>query len=399
MAFSLFSNRSSRLKLAIDVGTHSIKAVAFETGNGNSVPRPLKKAVIKLPAHMYVKEVLQSSRSAPPLFRIVSRLRELIFALIKELERMPTRIVIGFGTGFGDNQLVTWNYPTEREKHFFPKDISRILDTVKKKSDDPCCTALISPMKIFANGYPVSPTLLESIPPHLIQELGFQVLLTRFSKEVGSWLYDMQQGLGGLPIEFVPLPVAYQKAMAILPLPPDALLIDIGGETTALSLFKEKELVSFTSFNYGVHHMVRSIAETMNMQLEPVEDMLFQYAKGIMSGAKKSEFQNRLAPSVAEWKNDFLSALDMFYHIGPLPPDIVVVGGGKEIPELQDVIRDPSWIKNYSAADAPSLKTIDATSFFNGENLGGFLTGAEEIGLASLIRYSFNYEPVFAKTS
>lgn len=377
----LFRKPKMPLYAVIDAGSHSIKTVVFEMPRASlatgAVPKIIKKTVVKLPASF------ESSL-------LVVKLREILFAMVRDLERVPEKITIGIGPSLGSLNYVKWAIrPTGGERIISQKELNRYFQNLFEQKRDPSLALLAYPLEIFANGYSVSDKeKFPALERALIKEIVFQTLAITFLPEAGAALADAKRSLGGLPIEFVPVIAAEKRAMVRLLKISDALLVDVGGEDTVVALLKERQLVQISSFPLGVRHFLRGIAKITSISTEEAEDVKRQYVQGLTTETSRNALRNFLTKESDLWKQMFLQELDIFYPQGPLPKDVLLYGDGAYLPEIAGILRSPDWITNFSYVESPEVRVSSGESIFGGDTLGGFVQGPEDLGLASLMVYS-----------
>ena len=270
-------------------------------------------------------------------------------------------------------------------------DAGRIFQQLLEVHRAKARLAMAYPVEIRANGYPAT---LERVASCDIQEIGFATLLMQFPEDVGNVLASLPQSVGGIPIEFIPLPVAYLEALTRVKIQ-DGILLDIGGEETTGLLMRGGALRSVMTFPIGAHHFLRSIARTTNGSLEDAERALRGYVRGTEDGARRATIHTQFQKEAVAWQKGLTDALNDWYAEGPLPASVLLTGGGAGIPEIAEVLRNPSWLAPFSHADIVSLRVWEGSSLFGGSSLKGMLAGPEDAGLAALIVYSMYRQPLF----
>lgn len=393
--FGLFSAKKPPLRMAVDVGSHAIKALLFEaartseggeksaerfsveSGQPLATPKVVKKLFFKLPV---------SDNQA----RIVAGLQKFLFATVKELERIPEKIVIAIGPNLADETLSLWTIrPQGLGRKISRRKLGVYFQNLFEANRDSQLASLVYPVGLSVNGYAATPEIIERTSA---AEIGFKTLTLSFPETVGAGLTRIKQSFGGLPIEFIPLAAALKEAIIFSLGLEDAFLVDVGGEETTLILLKSGEVLQIISFAPGAHHFLRGLAKISGLSLEEAESKKRQYIQGLASEKVRSQLQEFFRQESEVWKKEFLAKLDYFYHLGPLPPKILLFGGGARLSEIAAVLRGTDWLGNFSYTDAPEVKILDASNFFQGSSLGGFLQGPEDAGLASLIINSFHHE-------
>lgn len=384
----LFGQKKSDLRVVVDVGSHSIKTVIFESpetrGSGIAHPRALKKKVVVLPV-------------PPDPVRIVSQLRETLFSTVKDLGRIPSVITVALGPYLAEHSLAVWNVDKglEKRKAITRKELGSYFQNLFEGRRDPKKALIAYPLDLLVNGYGLGSFSKREDKITLGGAVSFRTFLLYFPHEIGAALSAAKQSLGGLPIEFLPLSSVYQESIPRALGISDAFLIDVGGEETTLCLLKEGTIAHVASFALGAHHFLRGIARVTSVSLDEAEDLKRQYTQGAMSEAKKQELNNFIRQEVLSWKKMFLASLESFYPVGPLPARVLFFGGGAYITDIADDIKNGEWMRDFSYATSPEVQILRAENFFQGDTFGGLLSGPEDAGLASLVVYSMYHRPLF----
>ena len=380
---TLFGALSPQLSMALDVGSYSIKAVTFQSNGRTSPPWVAKKMTAKLPV------------SADPL-RMVSKLHEFLFDAAKELGKVPEKITIGIGPSLAEFSLVTHVIPIAPARGTISrKEFADYFKTIIQQNTDAERYMIAFPVGIYANGYPIHPIVFAGSDASMVKEISFSLLIADIPQKVAEAFEQTQKMLGGIQIEFVPIAGAYQEVLQKVLKMQDAFLIDVGENHTFLMLVKEGIVVAVSVFPSGMHQFVSAIAEERDISLEEGERVKRHYTDGLLKSAKSADVREICTRETVVWKAKFLDALAPFYRAGPLPEDVILCGGGAQMPEIRAAILESEWIKNFSYVDKPRVRVLEARGIFEGDSLGGFLQGPEECGLASLIIYSMHHEPIF----
>ena len=398
--FGLLRKQKLKMRIAIDVGSHTIKALVFQGNEHNPNPAVIKKSIIHLPqAQPDTTLTLGALRSEieeqmlHKATKTAAKLRELIFSLIREIEQVPEKITIGLGPHLAAYTLETWEIGrTRREKKISHAELVTYFTNLFDSHRDPHYSMIAYPLEFLANGYRVDTRDLTVSGVH---ELTFKTLLLKFSHDVGIILTESKQTLGGMPIEFVPLIVAHKEAFVNVLNVKDAFLIDVGGDYTELVLLKDGFIAQFSSFPVGAQHFLTGIARMASVPIKEADDLKRQYVQGLMNEQKSKKIHDFLVQESEIWKTRFSGSLDSFYHAGPIPKQVFLFGGGAYLNEIGSILRAPDWFKNFSYTQSPLIRILDASAFFEGSTKAGFLQGPEDVGLASLAIYSLLHEPLF----
>ena len=379
-----FHRKGPVLHAVVDVGSRFIKILVFERGNAAEAPKIIKKTATPIPL------------SYGPT-RVVTRLRELLFDITKNFGRVPESTIVGFGPSIVASRLCLWTVPLVLQvKSITLKELHTYFDTLFEKNRDHTKAGAFSyPTDVLFNGYSVNPLLfLEKKNKVPIEEVSFRTILSYFFEETDKQLADIKRMLGGITVEFMPLGYAYEEAISASLGIQDAFLVDVGGKHTQLFFIKEGKLQGLTSFPLAGDHFVKGVAEVSGASFEEARDITRQYGDGLISGTKKAELASLLAERLEIWKKNLIEELDSFYHIGPLPQEVVLFGGGSYLPEIQNALSLSDWIKDFSYAATPHVTLLGGERVWQGE-AGAMVHGAEEVGLGALMRYSLYHKPLF----
>ena len=369
-----------RVRVVVDVGAYSIKAVIFNT-DGTAPPRIIKKIVTKLPV---------SGES----IRVTRILHELLFNTAKELGKVPDAITVGVGPPFAPYALRPLIARLEGKRRSFEgMGIKEIYQNCVLSGSDTIGEFPHS-LGIYANGWRVAPAELNAHALASVKELVFPTLFVRLLPEAREALVQTRNMLGGIPIEYVPLALAYQEAVRKVLHLEDFLLIDVGERHTMLVRVREGAIVESVSAPHGLWNFAKAIAKANTSSVEEAVEVRNHYVE---EGVDKvpGDTQDIIQKEVAVWRGVFLSALDRFYSIGPLSEEVILCGGGAKLPEIRSLLLEGQWMRGFSHIDRPLLHVMEGRGVFEGDSLGGHLQGPEEFGLGSLMIYSLWYAPLF----
>ncbi len=386
MIFGKILKKYGPRKIAIDVGTHSLKGVVFEVIIGKN-PIVLDRKTVKSPVFP------DTDKPTPDEYVgwIVKKLPDFIQEMIKSSEHHPDTITIGLGPDIVALNIENWSARfsgSSQNDGAFYNQFAKILQENKKKHPEIIDAFLLDS---YLNGYPLRHTAT-TFPPNT--EFSFKTMVMRpaspraterrASQEIATTLDMVKKGLSGLKIYFYPSFLAQKEVLTKVLEIHNSLVIDIGGETTAVTLLKNGSLEHVNFFPLGGRHFLRGISKIASISFEEAEDLKRQYSQGIVSQDTQKQLHNFIRCEAEIWKKMFIKILENFYHFGPLPPQVIIIGGGANMPEVNSVIRG-NWIKNFSYVEYPKVNILRGDSVFSGDSLGGALQGPEDFNLAALI--------------
>lgn len=373
------------------MGTYSVKIIVFERPQGNGYPHILKKLVQNVP-------------SGTSSFRLIEKVRELLFGITKELGKVPEKIVIALGPGIAEFSFAEWRIaPSPGGKMVFRKEVDEYFHRLFLEYHEHLSGALFAyPVGFSVNGYQKEYLFAPSgrgnkmvLRRSLVREFSFQTVLMNLPPDMGVAFADMKRSLGGMPVEFIPLSAAHAEAIKKIENFQNVCWVDVGGSETIIGFLRAGFPLFMASFPMGAEHFVEAIARMLNVSLEEARDIKRQYVQGIAEERIRGRLQEVLRENTGIWRQMFLTELDGLYHLGPLSPEVLLFGGGAYVPEIGSVLRSSDWLHNFSYTDIAKIKVLSGHSFFDGDSLGGFLQGPEDVGVASLMIYSMVHEPIF----
>lgn len=328
--------------------------------------------------------------------RIVNALHELLFVLLKEKGSVPEKVVIGINAHMANVVIQDCIIDATNIRKSFT--LAHIRRSFQETFNEYCKSnqAFFGyPIRLHVNGYPMDMYTLSQQDPSLIKEITLRTMLLRFPDDIGPPLDELKKMFGGLSIEFLPQQANYAEILAQTQKIKDGILIDVGGRTSTLMFIYEGALVQLCSFPIGAEHFTHRITQKNKKKIIEAEDLTRQYAKGIISKDEQTALSHLFSEEAKEWKKAFLEHLEVFYPIGPLPQDFYLFGGGSYMPEVRSALWSPDLTKTFSRHHSLSVHIVQASSIFNGDSLGGVLTGPEDVGLATLMYYSLYHTNFF----
>lgn len=139
----------------------------------------------------------------------------------------------------------------------------------------------------------------------------------------------------------------------------EALIIDVGGKTTRVSLVRKGKLEDIRTFSFGGESFTRRLSAHFRVGFWEAESMKRRYSEGKVSTAAKRVIDKTLERELSI----FLGALEMilkdFSRTTLLPSDIYLYGGGSTIPLMDAIIRKRKWKQDLSFLYPPKIHRID----------------------------------------
>lgn len=379
--FDFLKNKGSKLVIAIDVGSYSIKTAVFEINANSKQISSINKKIFSLPITV-PENGLENSKVT------TSRIREIIFNYLKELKRVPYKVVIGFDGPLAESAIITFKIQNPKSGQKISKKelddlfLSLINEENKKLASEGKIIILARPISIFINGYEIK-DLDESFPA---EEIEFKTFVLTLDSQKTSDFMIIPKMLGGIPIEFSS--VIYNIGCAVAEKMPDGkecFILDIGGLYTNLIVVKNGVISEVAGFPSGGYNFTKSLAIETGIEIGESFQLKKQYIEGITTKPEMKKISSVFTSESVAWEEKFINALEGISSNDFFPKTFYIVGGGANIPEIRNVLEAKKWASHILSAGEISISTIKAEDILGKSRFNAALKGAEETGLASLI--------------
>ena len=372
----------SGLAVGIDAGSHALKGLVLSVSKNapkEPLPRILKKKFIKLPISY------DPQLPADYGVKLSSKLKEFVLDMVKESPEKPVRAVICLGPNLASLSIQKYVVQAKnKEKILTAAASEKYLTNLKNQFVEKDSGGEVILLETLANNYAVDYKEVK-VPESF--ELSFRVIVPKLTPEASAMAKEIKGLLGGLDLEFFPNSYLHQLALTKAYGTHTAFVIDVGGENTQLTLLKDGSMAHTHSFPLGARHFIRGMAKIAELTYEEAENLKKQYVQGLVNEARKKQIHSFLIEESKLWYKMFAESIDNFYHLGPLPTQIFMFGGGANLPEIGNLVRGGEWMRNASFVDYPKVNILGGESLFEGNTFDGYLHGPEDFNLASSVFY------------
>jgi len=128
----------------------------------------------------------------------------------------------------------------------------------------------------------------------------------------------------------------------------DAVVLDVGGRTTSVSLLRHGRLEAIKTFSFGGESFTRRIASELKLSALSAEGVKRRYSASILSKNAQKSLNQMLRPELSMFLNALELILKEFSQINLLPGRIYVHGGGGALPLISLSMRRKNWRRNIS---------------------------------------------------
>lgn len=394
-----FGKVRPRVRGVVDVGSDTIKALLFEVdpapAGGTAINsdgilgrvRPIEKFVWELPASYST-------------LNLVRKIRENVFAMVRRVEQAPEEILIALGPTVAEYATRIWRIAPEGNGKILTRaDIREYWRRLTADNTDLRRAMIAAPIGLAVNGYPLiwgeNWFSEEVLPSAQVRDISFRTLSLYMTVENGAMFAEIKNSLGGMPVEFIPLALVEKEAVSGFMGVREALVADVGGDETSLFVIRQGRFEESAFIPFGTRGFAEALGKKTGLGFTESRAAMRQYVQGMGDERSRSLAAEAASRAAGQWKELFSRALESFYAGGPMPENVLLAGGGARFPELRRVLAAPDWLSTFSHTDTPALRALEGSTFFDGDTLGGHLSGSEDVGLASLLIYSLSHQSIF----
>ncbi len=139
----------------------------------------------------------------------------------------------------------------------------------------------------------------------------------------------------------------------------EALIIDVGGRITAISLVGNGSLVALRTLPISGHIVTRRLAEKLGLSSQQAEDLKIAYNHGKLNEAVATSIQEILAPLVETWLSQVKKELAGVSAEDALPPYLYLCGGGSELSEVVESVHAFPWMRALPFVRYPEIQLLN----------------------------------------
>jgi hypothetical protein len=143
----------------------------------------------------------------------------------------------------------------------------------------------------------------------------------------------------------------------------DALIINIGGRSTRVSLMRKGKMESGRSFAFGGEAFTKRVASELKLSGRAAEEVKVQYARGDVGEGVRRAMDAMFEPEV----KIFLDALEMilkeFVSVSLLPGSLYFYGGGSALPVFDAIMKKRKWKQELSFFGTPKIRYMEQGMF------------------------------------
>ncbi|MEK9148208.1 MAG: hypothetical protein AAB650_02115, partial [Patescibacteria group bacterium] len=315
-------------------------------------------------------------------------LRRLIFRYVKDMGRIPSEVLIGLGSHFTFNEIVTIRRIRPHPADLLRKDefdgiIQEFLATssLKTVGGSQYALAHLLPFRVMLDGY-----YLETTERQVRGKTIEMVIFATYARdEFWRALGKIQSMFGGLDMRFISNQAALAASLITVLGVRDALIVKIGSNITEVSLLGEGALLATGQFVKGGDAVTSAIAKELGISHADAERIKRQWEKTILPPKTSVSVREAMRHGAEEWLGEltaFLKHEERFL----LPERIYILGGGARLKVLQHALEDHLWYGDLTFLEKLDIQLLEAEAIASRifANTSSVLQGPEEVALAAL---------------
>lgn len=352
MAFSFFSKKQKQheqqLYLSLDIGTEFIKAVVFSTENDTIAVHGVGK----------VRQLVSNPKNGQ-IANIKSLVETTKSAIEKAMDGIdsfqPTEVIMGIAGELVKGISVIANYNREQpESKITMDEVMKIFDKIKNPSMEEAKNIFI---EYSGNTKPQIRSINASIIEAFIDGVRVENVLDATGKNIKLTIYSTYAAIshvGSLDqlakqLKLKPLLIAaepFAVARSIVGARDegfDAIVIDIGGGTSDITIIKKGVVVDTHMIAFGARVFTKRIAQEMHVDFEKAEKLKQEYVAGALDEITKKTVQAAIEKDKTSWLEGIVLTLKEFETVKVFPSSILLCGGGALLPETKISIINYDW--------------------------------------------------------
>jgi len=137
------------------------------------------------------------------------------------------------------------------------------------------------------------------------------------------------------------------------------VIIDIGSDTTDISILNNGVLVGTKMFGFGGNAFSKRLSRSLNISFYDAENIKLSYSNDKLERQSYRIVREALKDDCAVWISGVILCLEEFKDLTVLPSKILLSGGASHLPEIKEVLDSREWFKNLSFDKKPQVSYLN----------------------------------------
>lgn len=363
--------------IAFDLSVDSLRIAVFRHEEGRI--RLLKKMVKDLPDRDHADGVAEL---------LAKEIRGYIFQFVKESNRVPSSVRIGFPSDFMVNSIETFfmeRPPEKKGKRIGEEEVTRLFrDAVLENAavGGECVVVKSTPLSVAVNGYEIDMHTEWRLP--IGEYIEIRAFLAKMPKNRWRFFLDLPKMWGGIDFQFYSLQELHASLLPKLLGARDATFVDVSALMTEISFVKDGRIFFVIAIPFGGRTITRRLAETLHISFPDAERLKSQLGHMLLPEDLERKTRPVITESLMEWYKTWKEKIALDPEI-ICPDQIYLSGGGALSYGIASVFADEIVRQELFMSASPAVAVLDAASLAEGRIFGEKLSGPGEVSLAALL--------------
>lgn len=199
----------------------------------------------------------------------------------------------------------------------------------------------LEPLDLVVNSVHVDDNLLENP----VGAIGKYIYITAFCSFVEkNYYHGVLSSLKKAKLN--PLAVttsSYSQVKVISEKHKNFILVDIGRDSTDVSVIFGKNIIQNKTFDIGGSYFSKCVSESLGVDREVASGKKVGYAQGTLNDQEVDTVGDLLYEAAIDWRAALSSTLLSMSGIKSFPQVIYLSGGGANLPVIEEVIYEEAW--------------------------------------------------------
>lgn len=164
------------------------------------------------------------------------------------------------------------------------------------------------------------------------------------------------------------------------------VLLDVGGDTTDLTLWQGGRPVALDSVPLGGAAMTQTMMHAWELPFDTAERLKRAYVGGYLTDEDRVQILQVMFPALRAWLEETEMAMARLGQEEPLPHRLYLFGGGSALPEIVEAARALAWSERLHFKRYPQvgrLRPTDVPGVVNRTDLGQGTGDVSALALAA----------------
>lgn len=170
-----------------------------------------------------------------------------------------------------------------------------------------------------------------------------------------------------------------------------AIFMDVGGGTTDIAVVRNGGLEGTKMFALGGRAFTKRLADFLSISFQEAEKIKIRYSQGKLDPELMKKIRLALETDLEVWLSGVELALEEFSVNDPLPSKILLCGGGSALTGLREFLLSDAWHQRLAFAKKPKIRFIQPKEVVNIIDATGRLNSSQDVTPMALANLALDY--------